>query len=205
MTVMNIVVVDRFFDISTEFKQLLMQLRQLSDPTTPEISMNTVLSSAPRGASVDAPTSIREFLAFELGDEEYGVDILRVQEIRSYEQPTRMVNAPEHILGVVNLRGVIVPIVDMRIQFGLREVKYDDFTVVIVLNIGHKVVGMVVDAVSDVITLTPEQLRPAPDIAGTIDSSAVLALGTVNDRMLILLDIEKVMGTADTGLIAQAA
>lgn len=155
--------------------------------------MSTVLSSAPQGTSTNAPTSIREFLAFELGDEEYGVDILRVQEIRSFEQPTRMVNTPEHILGVVNLRGVIVPIIDMRIQFGLREIKYDGFTVVIVLNIGHKVMGMVVDAVSDVITLTPEQLRPAPDISGTIDSNAVLALGTVNDRMLILLDIEKVL------------
>jgi purine-binding chemotaxis protein CheW len=158
--------------------------------------MSTVLSPAPQAVSTSAPTSIREFLAFKLGAEEYGVDILRVQEIRSYEQPTRMVNAPAHVLGVVNLRGVIVPIIDMRIQFGLPEVKYDVFTVVIVLNIGHKVVGMVVDAVSDVITLTPEQLRPAPDITGAIDSSAVLALGTVNDRMLILLAIEKVLDAA---------
>ena len=155
--------------------------------------MSTVLNHAPHDARTEAPTSIREFLAFKLGNEEYGVDILRVQEIRSFEQPTRMVNAPEHILGVVNLRGVIVPIIDMRIQFGLHNVKYDGFTVVIVLNIGSKVVGMVVDAVSDVITLAPEQLRPAPEISGAIDSSAVLALGTVNDRMLILLDIERVM------------
>lgn len=164
--------------------------------------MSTVLRPAPQGAN--APTNIREFLAFKLGNEEYGVDILRVQEIRSYEQPTHMVNAPDHVLGVVNLRGVIVPIIDMRIQFGLPEVRYDNFTVVIVLNIGNKVVGMVVDAVSDVITLTPEQLRPAPEISGAIDSSAVLALGTVNDRMLILLDIEKVMGTSNTESIAQA-
>jgi purine-binding chemotaxis protein CheW len=162
--------------------------------------MSTVLSSAPQRTHTDAPTSIREFLAFKLGKEEYGVDILRVQEIRSYEQPTHMVNAPAHVLGVVNLRGVIVPIIDMRIQFGLEEVKYDVFTVVIVLNIGHKVVGMVVDAVSDVITLTPDQLRPTPDISGAIDSSAVLALGTVNDRMLILLDIERVLGRAEMSL-----
>lgn len=158
--------------------------------------MSTVLNHAPHDARADAPTSIREFLAFKLGNEEYGVDILRVQEIRSFEQPTRMVNAPEHILGVVNLRGVIVPIIDMRIQFGLHNVKYDGFTVVIVLNIGSKVVGMVVDAVSDVITLAPEQLRPAPEISGAIDSNAVLALGTVNDRMLILLDIERVMNAS---------
>ncbi|QBK04645.1 chemotaxis protein CheW [Hylemonella gracilis] len=162
--------------------------------------MSTVLSPVPQRANIDAPTSIREFLAFKLGDEEYGVDILRVQEIRSYEQPTHIVNAPAQILGVVNLRGVIVPIVDMRIQFGLPEVKYDVFTVVIVLNIGHKVVGIVVDGVSDVITLTADQMRPAPEFSGAIDSGSVLALGTVNDRMLILLDIECVMDSAEMGL-----
>ncbi|EYC52702.1 chemotaxis protein CheW [Hylemonella gracilis str. Niagara R] len=155
--------------------------------------MSTVLNHAQQDKHAEAPTPIREFLAFKLGKEEYGVDILRVQEIRSFEAPTRMVNAPAHILGVVNLRGVIVPIIDMRMQFGLNDVTYDSFTAVIVLNIGHKVVGMVVDAVSDVITLTPEQLRAAPEISGAIDSSAVLALGTVNDRMLILLDIERVL------------
>ncbi len=165
--------------------------------------MTIALSPAPQGASTDAPTPIREFLAFKLGDEEYGVDILRVQEIRSYEHPTHMVNTPQHILGVVNLRGVIVPIVDMRIKFDLPQVKYDGFTVVIVLNIDSKVVGMVVDAVSDVITLEPEQLRAAPDISGVIDSESVLALGTVNDRMLILLDIERVMGGAEMGLAAR--
>ncbi len=162
--------------------------------------MNTVLNPAPQGTSAEAPTSIREFLAFKLGAEEYGVDILRVQEIRSYEQPTHMVNTPDHILGVVNLRGVIVPIVDMRIKFGLKAPAYDKFTVTIVLNIGRQVIGIVVDAVSDVITLTPEQLRPVPEFSGAIDSKSVLALGAVGDRMLILLDIEKVMGAASTGL-----
>jgi purine-binding chemotaxis protein CheW len=110
-----------------------------------------------------------------------------------------MVNTPAHILGVVNLRGVIVPIIDMRIKFDLQEVKYDVFTVVIVLNIGSKVVGMVVDAVSDVITLTPEQMRPAPEFSGAIDTESVLALGTVNDRMLILLDIASALGDAEMG------
>ncbi len=153
-----------------------------------------------KGASAEAATSIREFLAFKLGREEYGVDILRVQEIRSFEQPTRMANAPAFILGVVNLRGVIVPIVDMRIKFGMGEVKYDSFTVVIVLNIGKQVIGMVVDGVSDVMTFTPEQLRPVPEFSGAIDDNHVLAIGSVGDRMLILLDIERLMGSAALGL-----
>lgn len=162
--------------------------------TSHETTLVSPLTLSPDTAH--AATDVREFLAFRLGNEEYGVDILRVQEIRSYEPPTRMVNAPEQILGVVNLRGVIVPIVDMRIKFALQDVKYDKFTVVIVLNIGQRVVGMVVDSVSDVITLTPEQMRPVPEFSGAIDSDTVLALGSVGPRMLILLDIEKVLAAA---------
>jgi purine-binding chemotaxis protein CheW len=120
--------------------------------------MNALTSSSPATGSAVA-TNLREFLAFKLGAEEYGIDILRVQEIRSYEEPTRIANAPPFMKGVVNLRGVIVPIIDMRMKFNLEQANYDDFTVVIVLNIGSRVVGMVVDAVSDVITLQPAQLR----------------------------------------------
>ena len=148
-----------------------------------------------------AATSLREFLAFKLGAEEYGIDILRVQEIRSYEEPTRIANAPAFIKGVVNLRGVIVPIVDMRLKFNLAQVNYDSFTVVIVLNIGKRVVGMVVDAVSDVITLTPDQLRPVPEFNSTIDGDHLLAIGAVDQRMLILVDIEKLMSSSEMGLI----
>ena len=157
----------------------------------------------PAANAGEAVTSIREFLAFKLGQEEYGINILRVQEIRSYEEPTRMVNAPAYIKGVVNLRGVIVPIIDMRVKFNLEEVKYDGFTVVIVLNIGKQVIGMVVDGVSDVITLTPEQLRPVPELSASIASDHLLAIGSLEDRMLILLDIEALMGSADMGLLAQ--
>ncbi len=146
--------------------------------------------------------AISEFLAFKLGEEEYGIDILRVQEIRSFERPTRMANAPEHILGVVNLRGVIVPVVDMRIKFQLNPVNYDSFTVVIVLNIGSRVVGMVVDGVSDVITLSPEQLRPVPELSSAIGSDHLLAIGSLENRMLILIDIEKLMSSADLGLVS---
>ena len=163
-------------------------------------------AAAARGAPmVVAAMSIREFLAFKLGAEEYGIDILRVQEIRSYEQPTRMANAPAFVKGVINLRGVIAPIVDMRIKFDLEQVIYDTFTVVIVLNIGTQVVGMVVDGVSDVISLTPEQLRPAPEFASNIGSDHVLAIGSVGDRMLMLLDIEKLMTSAEMGLVNSVA
>jgi purine-binding chemotaxis protein CheW len=148
-----------------------------------------------------APTSIREFLAFKLGSEEYGIDILRVQEIRSYEKPTRIANAPEFIKGVVNLRGVIVPIIDMRLKFNLEQANYDHFTVVIVLNIGRRVMGMVVDAVSDVITLAPEQLRPVPEFSAGMAGEHLLAIGAVEDRMLILVDIEKLMSGAEIGLV----
>ena len=144
-----------------------------------------------------------EFLAFKLGAEEYGIDILRVQEIRSYEEPTRIANAPAFIKGVVNLRGVIVPIVDMRLKFNLESANYDSFTVVIVLNIGSRVVGMVVDAVSDVITLTPEQLRPVPEFNSMIDVDHLLAIGAIDQRMLILVDIEKLMTSAEMGLVEQ--
>ena len=165
----------------------------------------TVPHSTPGSSSSPSSSQalhISEFLAFKLGAEDYGIDILRVQEIRSFERPTHMANAPEHILGVVNLRGVIVPIVDMRIKFKLNPVNYDTFTVVIVLNIGTRVVGMVVDGVSDVITLTPEQLRPVPDFSSTIGTDHLMAIGSLQDRMLILIDIEKLMSSADLGLFS---
>ena len=157
--------------------------------------------SQARVATADAPTAIREFLAFKLGGEEYGIDILRVQEIRSYEKPTRIANAPDFIKGVVNLRGVIVPIIDMRLKLQLAQADYDPFTVVIVLNIGRRVMGMVVDAVSDVITLQPEQLHAAPPFNAGIAGEHLLAIGAVDDRMLILVDIEKFMSAADIGLV----
>ena len=163
-------------------------------------------SSAPTSAALaSVNTSLREFLAFKIGVEEYGIDILRVQEIGSFEEPTRIANVPPFVKGVVNLRGVIVPIVDMRLKFNLEQVSYDSFTVVIVLNIGNRVVGMVVDAVSDVITLTAEQLRPVPEFNSTIDADHLLAIGAVQDRMLILVDIEKLMTSAEMGLIEKLA
>ena len=147
----------------------------------------------------------REFLAFTLGREEYGIDILKVQEIRGYEAVTRIANAPEFVKGVVNLRGIIVPIVDMRIKFNLGEPTYDQFTVVIILNIGGRVVGMVVDSVSDVITLSPEQVKPAPEMGTALNTDYLIGLGTLDERMLILVDIDKLMSSTDMGLIEKIA
>jgi purine-binding chemotaxis protein CheW len=156
--------------------------------------------------SVGTTAELEEFLTFTLGKEEYGIEILKVQEIRSYEVVTTIANAPEFIKGVVNLRGTIVPIVDMRIKFNLGEAQYDQFTVVIILNVAGRVVGMVVDSVSDVIQLTAEQIRPVPDFASaTFDTQYITGLGTIDQRMLILVDIEKLMSGADMALMEQAA
>jgi purine-binding chemotaxis protein CheW len=146
-----------------------------------------------------------EFLAFTLGKEEYGIHILKVQEIRGYESVTRIANAPEFIKGVVNLRGIIVPIVDMRIKFNLGEPTYDQFTVVIILNIGGRVVGMVVDSVSDVTTLSPEQIKPAPEMGTVLNTDYLIGLGTLDQRMLILVDIDRLMSSDEMGLIEKIA
>jgi purine-binding chemotaxis protein CheW len=143
-----------------------------------------------------------EFLTFRLGREEYGIEILKVQEIRCYEAVTAIANAPDFIKGVVNLRGIIVPVVDMRIKFNLERADYDEFTVVIILNVGGRVVGMVVDGVSDVIRLSNEQLRPAPDFSSaSFDTEYITGLGTIDQRMLIMIDIERLMGSADMALL----
>lgn len=151
-----------------------------------------------------ASTSSRELLTFTLGKEEYGIDILKVQEIRGYDAVTSIVNAPEFIKGVINLRGIIVPIVDMRIKFKLGAVTYDQLTVVIVLNVASRVVGIVVDGVSDVITLKPDDIKPAPEFGGGLDTKYLLGLGTVDERMLILVDIEKLMTSREMELIEAA-
>ena len=147
----------------------------------------------------------REYLTFRLDREEYGIDILKVQEIRGYEPPTRIANAPHFIKGVVNLRGTIVPIVDMRLRFNCEQAQYDTFTVVIVLNLRQRIVGIVVDSVSDVMELAPENMRPAPDVDSVIGSESVIGLGSLGDRMLILLDIEKLMSAEDMGLTVDLA
>ena len=154
--------------------------------------------------SSSAPAS-GEYLTFTLGQEEYGIDILKVQEIRGYEAVTRIANAPPFIKGVINLRGVIVPIVDLRIKFNLGEPSYDQFTVVIILNIGKRVMGIVVDGVSDVIQLASDNLHPAPEFGSVLDTRYLLGLGTVEQRMIIMVDIEQLMTSQEMALMDQAA
>ena len=146
----------------------------------------------------------REFLVFSLGTEEYAIDILKVQEIRGYENVTRIANTPDFIKGVTNLRGIIVPIVDLRIKFDLEKVEYDDQTVVIVVNISERIVGVVVDSVSDVMTLTPEQIKPAPEFGVTLSSEFLSGLGSLEDRMLVLVDIEKLLNSEEMALVENA-
>jgi len=146
----------------------------------------------------------RELLTFTLGSEEYGIDILKVQEIRGYEAVTTIANAPDFIKGVINLRGIIVPIVDMRIKFKLSAVSYDETTVVIILNIADRVVGMVVDGVSDVTALKADEIKPAPEFGASLDTKYLQGLGTVDERMIILVDIEKLMTSRDMELIESA-
>jgi purine-binding chemotaxis protein CheW len=164
------------------------------------------MSATPTQQNADTRNASRpgrplEFLSFTLGQEEYGIDIQKVQELRGYDAVTRIANAPEYIKGVVNLRGIIVPIIDMRIKFQLGVPTYDQFTVVIVLNIGGRVVGMVVDSVSDVITLSAEQIKPAPEMGAVLDTDYLIGLGTLDERMLILVDIDKLMSSDEMGLI----
>jgi purine-binding chemotaxis protein CheW len=159
------------------------------------------MSQANSGAVLAAEAESREFLVFSLGDEEYAIDILKVQEIRGYENVTRIANAPDFIKGVTNLRGVIVPIVDLRIKFHLDKVEYGGQTVVIVVNVADRVVGIVVDGVSDVMTLTPDQIKPAPEFGVTLSSDFLSGLGSLDDRMLVLVDIDKLLTSEEMALV----
>jgi purine-binding chemotaxis protein CheW len=156
-------------------------------------------------AKLAGEPSGQEFLVFTLGNEEYGIDILKVQEIRGYDQVTRIANTPSFIKGVTNLRGVIVPIVDLRVKFSQEDVEYNDNTVVIVLNLSQRVVGIVVDGVSDVLSLAADQIRPAPEFAVTLSTEYLTGLGALGERMLILVNIEKLLNSEEMSLLDSAA
>jgi purine-binding chemotaxis protein CheW len=141
-----------------------------------------------------------EYLTFTLGDEEYAIDILKVQEIRGYDAVTGIAHAPSFIKGVINLRGLIVPVVDLRIKFGVGVIEYTPFTVTIILNLGGRVVGMVVDAVSDVMALAPSAILPAPEFSSRLDTRYIHGLASLEERMLIVVDIEKLMLSPDMAL-----
>jgi purine-binding chemotaxis protein CheW len=157
-----------------------------------------------RSSMADMNNNTTEVLSFRLGGEEYALSILKVQEIRGYDNVTRIASAPEYLKGVVNLRGIIVPIVDMRIKFNVGNPTYDAFTVVIILNINGHTIGVVVDSVSDVVTLNPDQIKPAPDLGASVAADYLQGLGTVGERMLILIDIDKLLSAEDMGLLTAA-
>jgi len=144
----------------------------------------------------------QQFLSFQLGAEEYGIDILRVQEIRAYEKATRIPNTPDFIKGVINLRGVIVPVIDLRMKFGLESADYNEVTVVVVLNVANRTIGIVVDKVSDVLALGQGDIRPAPEFTARVDNAFVRGLATLDERMLIIADIERLMTGAEMALVA---
>jgi len=144
------------------------------------------------------------YLIFNLGKEEYGIEILKVQEIRGYERVTRIANAPDFIIGVTNLRGVIVPIIDLRVKFHLEVTEFNENTVIIILNLTDRVVGIIVDGVSDVLSLNVDQIKPAPDFSVTLSTEYLLGLGTVDDSMLILVDIEKLLNSEEMALVENA-
>lgn len=156
-------------------------------------------------AGSEAVQGGRELLSFVLGDAQYGIDILKVQEIRTYETPTRIANTPAFIKGVMNLRGNIVPIIDLRVKFGLPDQRYDTQTVVIVLNVSKRTIGVVVDGVSDVIAVGAPDIKPAPELGGALDTQYLQGLATVNGQMLILIDIEKLMSSRDMAIMDEAA
>ncbi|MDP2229598.1 chemotaxis protein CheW [Methylotenera sp.] len=156
-------------------------------------------------ASTKTKNAAGEYLTFVLGDEQYGLEILKVQEIRGYDAVTQIANTPDFIKGVVNLRGKIVPIVDLRIKFHLGKVEYDEFTVVIILNLNGRVVGIVVDGVSDVMALKEDQIRDVPSLVSNIDTKYIVGLASVETQMFILVDIEQLMSSQEMALMDSVA
>ena len=138
-----------------------------------------------------------QFLTFALGQEEYGVEILKIQEIKGYSAITPLPNAPAYVKGVLNLRGTIVPIVDLRQKFALPEVAYTQFTVIVVVQVQGKVMGFIVDAVSDVLTVQGADIQPTPDLHGQVDTSFLNGLARSGEKLIILLDIDKVLTASE--------
>ena len=165
-----------------------------------DMVQDIALAAREGGEQKESPLTF-EFLTFTLGQEEYGIDIQKVQELRGYDTVTHIANAPEFIKGVINLRGVIVPIIDMRIKYNLGMRNYNQLTVVIILNIEGRVTGVVVDSVSDVITLTPEQVKSVPEMGAVLKTDYLIGLGALNERMLILVDIGKLISSVDMRLM----
>ncbi len=151
---------------------------------------------------INAAQNAGQFLTFLLGEQEFGLEILRVQEIKNYTRVTPIPNMPESIKGVMNLRGTVVPIVDLRAKFKMKPIEYSQFTVIIVVNVGQRIMGLVVDAVSDVLNVGPESIEGPPDLGGSVDTSFLKGLAKSADRLVTLLDLEQLLDNAETSLAA---
>ena len=152
------------------------------------------------GADKSATETSEQYLTFMLAGEEYGVDILRVQEIKGWDKVTRIPNTPDYVLGVINLRGAVVPIIDLRRRFGLETIDFGPTTVIIVMRVAggrnERTVGVVVDAVSEVYNVDAADTKPPPDVCGGVDTVFVKGLATIEEKMLILLDIDRLIGNS---------
>jgi purine-binding chemotaxis protein CheW len=152
----------------------------------------------------ESSTDSNQFLTFSLGDEEYGADILKVQEIKGYVPTTRIPNAPSDVVGVLNLRGTIVPIVDLRRKFGLEQIEYDQFTAIVVVVVQDRVMGMIVDSVSEVMSIPPADIQPPPDLGNGMSSNTLRGMAKVGDKLIILLDIDVLLLGESTTLALAA-
>jgi purine-binding chemotaxis protein CheW len=155
-------------------------------------------------AQVAEQAATTQYLTVNLGDEIYGVDILAVREIRGWTPVTRIPQAPSYVLGVLNLRGAIVPVLDMRLRFGLAREEYTATTVTVIITVAGRNFGVVVDAVSDVLDVIDNQVRPVPDMGTTVDTEYLKGLTSVDERMVLLLDVDKLLQPQDAQMLEAA-
>ena len=146
-----------------------------------------------------------QYLTFRLAQEEYGVEILKVQEIKGYSAITPIPNTPSYLKGVMNLRGTIVPVVDLRSKFAMEEAEYNQFTVIIVAKVGPKVMGLIVDAVSDVLNIPTADVQATPDFGAEVDARYINGMAKAGDKLVVLLDIDRVMNAVDDPSLAMAS
>jgi len=166
------------------------------------MSTATVVGTEQHEIGARYSTDSRQFLTFNLADEYYGVDILKVQEIKGYTTVTRIPNTPDYLKGVLNLRGTIVPIVDLRLKFGMGVTEPTSFTVVVVVNVQNRVMGFLVDAVSDVLDLDVKDIQATPELGSTIDITFVAGIGNSNDHLVTLLDIDRVLSEEEVKTVS---
>ncbi|RMH36141.1 MAG: purine-binding chemotaxis protein CheW [Nitrospirae bacterium] len=159
--------------------------------------MTTTVAEPGFQPSAERSADCQKVLTFQLGEECYGIDILKVQEIKGYTAVTHIPNSPPYVKGVLNLRGTIVPIVDLRLKFGMTPCEPTMFTVVVVVNVRERVMGMLVDAVSDVLELGEGDIQPPPELGASVDLAFIAGMGNSQDRLVTILDIERVFAETD--------